>query len=104
PIAVQRLQNLVHPVPQERLDRLRVALDPVEIAVAVLQRAFLVAAETGVGVDRHALDLEAVEVYHARGRRGRGRGAPHISVKWLVTVKIVCRSPQLLSDRRASGS
>jgi len=25
-------------------------------------------------------------------------------VKWLVTVKIVCRSPQLLSDRRASGS
>ena len=62
PIAVQRLQDLVHPVPQKCLDRLRVALDPVEIAVAVLQRAFFVGAQTGVGVDLHAAALDGGRV------------------------------------------
>src|SRR5439155_21156197 len=38
------------------------------------------------------------------GVAGRGRGAPHVSVKWLVPVKTMCGSRQFLSDRRASGS
>jgi len=59
---VQVLDRLVDPVPQERLDPLRVAPDAIDVAVAVLQRALLEAAEAGVGVDGHAAPLATAAV------------------------------------------
>src|SRR5262249_37145750 len=58
-VAVQGLQGLVHAVSQERFDRLGIPLDLVEVAVLVLQRAFLEGAQAGMGEKRHATPLRS---------------------------------------------